>query len=140
MATERRRNLPDMGVVNCRYSLTLDGNKQRLLLRTWEARRPEDAPPDAVPGRINQKVDFPWQPNVWYRFKLCVRVVNGKGILLGKVWPREQPEPREWTITAEDPIPNTEGAAGLYAYATGITATSPGAEAYFDNVKIYPNP
>lgn len=139
MATERRRNLPDMGVINSRYSLTLDGNKQRLLLRTWEARRPEDAPPDAIPGRINQKVDFVWKPNVWYRFKLRVEVVNGKGILRGKVWPRDESEPTEWTITAEDPIPNTEGAAGLYAYATGITASSPGAEAFFDNVRIYPN-
>ncbi|MCS7166869.1 MAG: PQQ-binding-like beta-propeller repeat protein [Gemmatales bacterium] len=139
MATERRRNLPDMGVVNCRYSLTLDGNKQRLLLRTWEARRPEDAPPDAIPGRINAKVDYPWRAGIWYRFKLRVQVVDGKGLLQGKVWPRDQPEPAEWTITAEDPIPNTEGAAALYAYATGITANSPGAEAFFDNVRIYPN-
>ncbi|MCS7160764.1 MAG: PQQ-binding-like beta-propeller repeat protein [Gemmatales bacterium] len=139
MANERRRNLPDMGVINSRYSLTFDGNKQRLLLRTWEARRPEDAPMDAIPGRINAKVDYSWKPGIWYRFKLRVQVVEGKGVLQGKVWPRQEPEPADWTITAEDPVPNTEGAAGLYAYATGITANSPGAEAFFDNVRVYPN-
>ncbi|MER3415004.1 MAG: serine/threonine protein kinase [Gemmataceae bacterium] len=135
-AIMRRRNLPDMGVVNCRYSLTLDGNKQRLLLRTWEARKEENA---EIPGRIHKKLDFPWKPDVWYRFKLKVTIVDGKALCQGKVWPRDQPEPAQWMIEAEDPVPNVQGSPALYAYAMGITERSLGAEAHFDNVRVYPN-
>jgi hypothetical protein len=68
-----------------------------------------------------------------------VAVENGKAICRGKVWQRDQKEPDAWTIQAEDPIPNLEGSPALYAYAMGITASSPGAEAFFDNVKVSPN-
>jgi hypothetical protein len=142
MATEKRRYLPDMGIVNCRYSLTLDGTKQRLLLRTWEARK---APGEEIPGRINAKVDFEWKPNVWYHFKLKVTVHEGRAICQGKVWIRGEKEPENWTIQAEDPIPNREGAPALYAYAYGIppsaeaAARNPGTEVFFDNVRVTPN-
>lgn len=142
MATEKRRYLPDMGIVNCRYSLTLDGTKQRLLLRTWEARK---APGEEIPGRINAKVDFEWKPNVWYHFKLKVTVHEGRAICQGKVWIKGEKEPENWTIQAEDPIPNREGAPALYAYAYGIppsaeaAARNPGTEVFFDNVRVTPN-
>jgi hypothetical protein len=142
MSTEKRRFLADMGVVNCRYTLTLDGSKQRLLLRTWEARK---APGEEIPGRLNAKVDFPWKPTVWYHFKLKVSVDNGKALCQGKVWPRGEKEPEGWTIQVEDPIPNREGSPGLYGYAYGIPPSlesaqrNPGAEVFYDNVKVYSN-
>jgi outer membrane protein assembly factor BamB len=134
MGIEKRRSLPDMGVVNCRYSLTLDGNKQRLLLRTWEARK---APGEEIPGRINAKVDFPWKPSVWYHFKLKVTVDNGKALCQGKVWPRGEKEPESWTIHAEDPVPNREGSPALYGYAAGTVV--PLSEVLYDNLKVTPN-
>jgi hypothetical protein len=142
MGTEKRRFLPDMGVVNSRYTLTLDGSKQRLLLRTWEARK---APGEEIPGRLNAKVDFPWKPNVWYHFKLKVSYDNGKALCQGKVWVKGEKEPEAWTIQVEDPIPNREGSPGLYGYAYGIPPTAeaaarnPGAEVFYDNVKVTSN-
>jgi hypothetical protein len=142
MGTEKRRFLPDMGIVNCRYTLTLDGSKQRLLLRTWEARK---APGEEIPGRLNAKVDYPWKPNVWYHFKLKVSLDNGKALCQGKVWTRGEKEPDAWTIQVEDPIPNRQGCPALYAYAYGIPPTAeaaarnPGAEIFFDNIKVTPN-
>lgn len=144
LGKQKDKFLPDMGVVNCRYSLTLDGNSKtkRLLLRTWEARK---APGEEIPGRINAKVDFPWKPDVWYHFKLKVSVEGDKAILLGKVWPRDEKEPAEWTIKVEDPIPNLEGSPALYGYAYGIPGSveearqHPGAEVYYDNLKVTPN-
>lgn len=142
MGTEKRRFLPDMGIVNSRYTLTLDGSKQRLLLRTWEARK---APGEEIPGRLNAKVDFPWKPNVWYHFKLKVSYDNGKALCQGKLWVRGEKEPDAWTIQVEDPIPNRSGSPALYGYAYGIppsaeaAAKNPGAEVFYDNIKITPN-
>ncbi len=65
---------------------------------------------------------------------------GGKAIARGKVWPRDQEEPKEWTITVEDPTPNTEGAPCLYGFSTGVQGpTKPGTEIWYTNVKITPN-
>ena len=43
-------------------------------------------------------------------------------------------------MTFEDPAPNLEGSPGLHGFATGIGGpTDPGAEIYYDNVKVTPN-
>jgi hypothetical protein len=129
------KNLPDMGLINCRYSLALDGNKQKLFLRSWEARR-----------RVDNTLDFPWKSNTWYRFKFTVTQQSDRAIAKGKVWPRNQPEPSEWTIEIEDPCPNLNGAPALYAFGTGIpppdvqgNPTGIGTEIFFDNVQVVPN-
>ena len=76
---------------------------------------------------------------MWYRLRITATVQGGKGIIKGKVWPRDEKEPDAWTLEAEDPIPNTEGAPLVYGYANGtINAQSPGAEIFYDNVKITP--
>jgi outer membrane protein assembly factor BamB len=121
--------MPDIGVEANRYSLVLNGNAQSLRLVSW----------DALP-RIDKSISFPWKPNAWYRMKLTVEVQGDKAIARGKVWPRDEAEPKEWTVTVEDPCPNREGAPALYANAMGIVdATHPKTEAYFANVKITPN-
>ncbi len=127
MGVRVKRQLPDMGVVANRYFLELQGNRQRLAIVTWRAQ-----------PRIQHTVPFRWEPGRWYRVKFRVDIVNGKGLLRGKAWPKGEPEPEQWMIEFEDPVPHTEGAPGVYGFAPNITAT-PGSPVYFDNVRVYPN-
>lgn len=124
------KSLPDFGIVNCRYVLAFDGNKQQVWLRSWEANR-----------RIDQTKPFAWQSGVWYTFKLRVSQHGDKAVVQAKVWQRGTPEPSAWTLEFEDPCPNRSGAAALYAYATAIPADGKGVgtEVFFQNVKVMPN-
>jgi len=117
-----------MGIVASRYTLMLDGNKQRLRITSWEA----------LP-RLDKTIEWRWQPDVWYRMKLTVDVQGDKAVVRGKVWPRDQQEPAAWTIEVEDPKPNREGSPALYGYATGILENEPGAEIYYDNLRLTRN-
>jgi outer membrane protein assembly factor BamB len=123
-------HLPDMGVINCRYELALDGGKQELWLRTWAANL-----------RINKTIPYKWEAGKWYRFKLEVVQQGDKAVARGKVWLRDQPEPPDWTLVAEDPSPNREGSPGLYTYGRGIPTDGKGVgtEIFFDNLHIVPN-
>jgi hypothetical protein len=124
MGARKGNDLPDVGIVNSRYTLLLDGNKQRLRICSWEA----------LP-RVDHRIDFAWKEGQWYRMKLAV---TPEGVIRGKVWPRDETEPRAWTIEFTDPIPNREGSPALYGYATGILDDGqPGAAAYFDNVSVH---
>ncbi len=113
--------LPDMGIIAQRYTLDIMGESQQLQIRTW--------PPQL---RMAQTTAFAWRPGVWYRVKLCASVEDGKAMLRGKVWPREETEPQEWTITASDEVPNVMGSPGLYGNATN-------AEIFIDNIVVTPN-
>jgi hypothetical protein len=124
-----RGNLPDMGLGAHRYTLMLSGNRQELRIASWET----------TPPRVDQGVPFKWEPEVWYRMKLTVDVRDGKGFVRGKAWPRGKQEPEQWTIQFVDPAPITEGSPALYGYATGILEDAPGAEAFYDNVRVTPN-
>jgi hypothetical protein len=127
--TKPRSDMPDMGLIGNRYTLMLDGNKQRLRLASWEA----------LP-RIDKTVDFPWKPDVWYRMKFTVDVrTDGKALVHGKVWERDQDEPAGWTIELEDPTPNREGSPGIYGYSTGILDQQAGSAIYYDNIRVTPN-
>ena len=75
-----------------------------------------------------------WEPNVWYRLKLAVEVNGGKTMVRGKWWERSKPEPKDWALEVEDPRPNAEGAAALFA-----DARAPEAEIHYDNVVVTPN-
>jgi outer membrane protein assembly factor BamB len=129
LASQVRNNLPDMGLGAHRYTLILSGNRQELRIMCWET----------TPPRVDHGIPFSWQPDVWYRMKLTVDVQGAKGLVRGKVWPRGKPEPDKWTIEFIDPIPNPEGSPALYGYATGILEDAPGAEAFYDNVRVTPN-
>lgn len=124
-----KNELPDMGVDANRYNLVLIGNTQQLRLISW----------DALP-RIDNTIAFPWKPGVWYRMKLSVEVKGDKAVARGKVWPRDQDEPNEWTVEVEDSTPNREGAPALYGNATAVGGPqSPGTEIFYTNVKIAAN-
>ncbi len=113
----------DAGIVNSRYVLEAYERGTKLRVVSW------------VPGpRFAKSIDFNWPEGKWLRMKLKVEIVEEQGKKVGKVyakaWPREEPEPSSWTIEATDPMPNEEGAAGIYAYSTD-------GEVYFDNIKVY---
>lgn len=124
----KNQDMPDAGLVANRYTLMLDGNKQRLRLVSWEA----------LP-RVDRSIDWPWKPRVWYTLKLKVEVKADRALVRGKAWPRDTAEPASWTVEAEDPCPNREGSPALYGYATGFVGDQPGAEIDYDNLSITPN-
>ena len=56
---------------------------------------------------------------------------DAKAVIRGKAWKKGEPEPADWSITVEDPLPVTQGSPGLYTFAP--------VESYFDNVKVMVN-
>ncbi|MEW5974991.1 MAG: PQQ-binding-like beta-propeller repeat protein [Acidobacteriota bacterium] len=121
LATERRRQMGDAGVVAQRYALVLFGNSQKLELQPWQ---PETARTVSKP--------FSWKAGTWYRMKLKVEPsADGHVLARGKVWLTTEAEPEGWMIERVDPIPNRQGSPGLYADAPF--------EVFFDNVRVHPN-
>ena len=119
-ATRTRRRVPDMGLINSGYTLDVMGAHQQIQLRSWTAER-----------RMAVQLPFPWEADRWYRIKLRVDPGERKAVIRGKVWPRESPEPGDWTIVAEDPHPVHQGSPALYAYSP--------TPVHFDNVKVTRN-
>jgi len=118
MGTRNKRRLPDIGLIANRYTLDMQGKHQRLQIRSW-----------ASDLRMAKTIDFSWEMDVWYTMKMRVEIMDDKAIIRGKVWPTGESEPAEWTITAEDPLPNREGSPGIYG-------NSP-ADVYYDNLKVW---
>jgi hypothetical protein len=120
-ATQKRRQQGDGGVIAQRYVLNLYGNSQMLHLEPWQ---PETVRTVTIP--------FAWKPDTWYRMKLQVEnLPDGKVRARGKVWLASEQEPAAWMIERVDPIPNRQGAPGIFGSAL--------AELYFDNLKVYAN-
>ena len=117
MGTKNKRRLPDLGLIANRYTLDMQGRHQRLQIRSW-----------ASDLRMAKTIDFPWETDVWYTMKMMVEIADDKAIIRGKVWRTGESEPAEWTITAEDPLPNREGSPGIYGYSA--------TEIYYDNLKV----
>ena len=120
MSTELGRRRPDIGLINSGYTLDLQGNAQRIQIQSWAAEL-----------RIDQRAAFDWEPNIWYTLKLRVDVDGGLALIRGKVWPRDNPEPAEWTLAAEDPQPIRSGSPGVIAYSP--------IDVYYDNVQVMEN-
>jgi outer membrane protein assembly factor BamB len=119
--TEKRRQRGDAGVIAQRYALVLYGNAQTLNLEPWQ--------PETV-RTVSQA--YAWKPNAWYHMKLSVEnLPDGKVRARGKVWPTGEPEPAAWMIERVDPLPNRQGAPGIFG--NGL------AELYFDNIKVTAN-
>ncbi len=120
-ATQKRRQQGDIGIIAQRYVLTLYGNSQTLHIEPWQ---PEIKRTISMP--------FAWKPDTWYRLKLQVEnLPDGKTRARGKVWLVTETEPAAWMIERIDPIPNRQGAPGIFGNAL--------AEVYFDNLKVYAN-
>jgi outer membrane protein assembly factor BamB len=121
-AAEKARRMPDVGLVSHRYTLDLQGNKQRMMVRTWTSE----------PERFSEEVSFRFDPNVWYRLRFRVEPSeeNGPTRVMAKAWKRDEPEPDAWTIDVVDPIGNSHGSAGIYGFAL--------ADIYYDDWKVLP--
>jgi outer membrane protein assembly factor BamB len=132
--TEVGGKFPDMGVVNGRYTLVLDGkpdaeSKGRTLrLATWDPR-----------GRYSKVVPFNWDKDTWYRAKFEVRPTDKGALAKGKVWKRGEPEPADWTVQYEFAGGNQQGAAAVFGYVSNSSGEAPGSEIYYDNLRTYPN-
>ena len=120
MSTEQGRRRPDIGLINSGYTMDLLGNRQKIQLQSWAAEL-----------RVDEEVDFPWEPNVWYRLQLRVDIEGDRGLVRGKIWRRDEPEPGDWTITAEDPLPVRQGSPGIIGYSP--------IDIFFDNVSVVEN-
>ncbi|QDT02319.1 outer membrane biogenesis protein BamB [Rubripirellula lacrimiformis] len=125
MGSRMSQQLPDIGLTNHGYVLDLMGESQQIQIRTWSAQL-----------RMAETIDFPWKENTWYRMKFRADIESeppaAVAILRGKVWPRDEPEPDEWTITARDESPNLAASPGLYGNAKV-------AELYLDNIEVTAN-
>lgn len=115
-------NLPDMGVVNQRYTLSLEGS-QKLQIRSWVS---------LLEDRFAKTIPFEWEAKTWYTLKFQSENKDGKAVLKGKVWKTSDKEPEAWTIEAEDLLPNTVGSPGLFGKSSD-------AEFYIDNVVVKAN-
>ena len=120
MGSQDGRKLADVGLINSGYTMDLMGNHQRIEIRSW-----------ASALRMVERLDFEWQPDRWYRMKMRVDTGDERALIRGKVWPKGEPEPQEWQITAEDPLPIRQGSPGLYGYSP--------TPVYFDNIKVTSN-
>jgi hypothetical protein len=139
LGTEVRGKMPDMGVVNSRYTLILAGSidpvtlKRQLRVQSWDGKR-----------RIDVGNDFHWDPGAWYTAKLTVVPREKTALISAKVWKKGEKEPEKWTIEFEDPNPNRNGAAALYGYVSNITTLDdgtvlPGSNIFYDNLIITHN-
>ncbi len=113
---------PDMGLINQRYTLDMMA-KGQLQIRSWTPR---------LELRFAKTIPFDWQSYQWYSMKFQSETRDGQAILRGKVWPRGETEPDEWTIEGADATPNVNGSPGLFG-------NSSWSEFYIDNVQVYSN-
>ncbi len=120
-ATRTRRRIPDMGLINSGYTIDLMGAHQQIQIRSWTAER-----------RMSHQLPFQWETDRWYRVKLRVEASGKEAIILGKAWLKEDPEPKNWTISAKDPYPIHRGSPALIG-----NSPSP---VHYDNIKVTQNP
>ena len=122
--------LPDIGLTNHGYVLDLMGESQQLQIRTWSAQNRLSL------GNEASTIPFEWKEDTWYRIKFRVDIESEPpaaiAVLRGKVWPKGEAEPEEWTITATDESPNLNASPGLYGNAKV-------AELYLDNIEVAAN-
>jgi hypothetical protein len=121
MSDGNRRKMSEVGLINHRYAIILKGNDQKLEVSSnFE--------------RLRETVEFRWQPKVWYHLKTRVDVSHdGSGVVRGKAWKKDEPEPDAWTIEVKHKTAHQEGSPGLFGF-------SPQDErVYIDNIKVNAN-
>ena len=75
MLKENKKRRSNVGIVVQVYNLWLRGNNQELMVNSW--------PPHI---RMDKKIKFASEPDVWYRLKLRVDKVDDGCQVRGKVW------------------------------------------------------
>ena len=79
-------------------------------------------------ARFSKEVRYRWGPNIWYHMKVRVDNKAESATIRAKVWERDDPEPAQWNIEAEDLIPHRQGAPGIYGYSS--------ADIFYDNIVL----
>ncbi|MEX2358651.1 MAG: PQQ-binding-like beta-propeller repeat protein [Pirellulaceae bacterium] len=121
MGHETGGQLPEIGVIAQGYQFVLNGNQKNMQVRSWVTQM-----------RMAKEAEFILEPEVWYTMKLKVSNVEDKALVQGKVWKQGDKEPDEWSVEAEDTIPNVDGSPGLFGNATN-------GEIFLDNIMVTPN-
>ncbi|MBM3839790.1 MAG: hypothetical protein FJ398_17830 [Verrucomicrobia bacterium] len=126
MRGDRVLKMSEVGLINQRYMIVLQGNAQKLQVTSNEERL-------CVPAK-EAPSNFRWQPNVWYTLKARVDVAaDGSGVVRAKAWKRGDPEPEAWTLEAPHAHAHRNGSPGLFGFSPQDM------RAYIDNVSVTPN-
>ena len=121
-----KRKMSEVGLICQHYLIVLKGNDQKLEINSNLERL-------RVPA-VDAPSNFKWAANAWYRLKARVDVAaDGSGVVRGKAWKREEPEPAGWTIEVPHAHAHTSGSPGLYGFAPQEMRV------YIDNVLVTPN-
>lgn len=119
MSDGDRRSMSCIGVVNQRYIIMLDGNKQVLCANSNY-------------DRFSHEVRYPWKPKTWYRLKTRVSVASdGSGVVRAKAWPRGDAEPDHWMLEATHPHAHRSGSPGIFGFTPGSKFA-----VYVDNISV----
>lgn len=122
MTDGSRRLMSVVGVVNQRYIIALDGNKQAIEVSSNH-------------DRVKQAAPFTIKPKVWYTLKTRVEVLDdGSGVVKGKAWPRGEEEPAGWVIEAAVPNVHKNGSPGLFGFSPQSRY-----KVYIDAIRVTPN-
>ena len=117
--TEKDGKLPDVGLINSRYTMALQGASQEVRLYSWST---HDKRHQAV-------LPMELRAGIWYTMKIRVEQSGATAVVRGKVWPRGETEPTDWTIQMTDTVPNRHGSPGLFG-------NSKDTEIYLDNISV----
>jgi len=122
MSDGNRRGMSVVGVINQRYIIAMDGNKQAIEVSSNHS-------------RVSVTEPFACTPGTWYTIKsMIVHNGDGSGTVLGKIWPRGEEEPADWTIAVELNHIHTQGSPGIYGFSPQSRH-----RVYVDNVLVTPN-
>ena len=110
------------GLIDSGYTLGLRPGDGQLGIYSWASHD----------YRTQKRIAFEPKPNVWYRLKLRVEQQDGKALVQGKCWLRDQTEPEEWQLEMTDASPQKSGSPGLF----GNTQTT---SFYVDNLSVVAN-
>lgn len=114
--------MPDVGLIGSGYELIIRSKNNKLRLDSWPSND----------YRTMSDVDFQPKADTWYTMKLSVATTKDQATVRGKMWPRGEKEPADWTVKMVDKAPNLHGTPGVFG-------NSPDAEIYLDNLMVTPN-
>lgn len=120
--SDRSGKMPDLGLINSRYTMTVRSSNKQMRLYSWSSHE----------YRTYASVPFDPKPGKWYTMKLQVAATGETALVRGKIWPRSEAEPAAWTSQMVDEAPNLSGSPGLYGNAQE-------AEIFVDNIVVVPN-
>ncbi len=115
--------IPDIGLIAQGYTLQYLGESNEAQIGSWISHDKRS---------FTKLKPFTLDAGKWYTLKLRVQNEGDKALCQAKIWPSGTKEPTDWTIELVDPLPNKQGAPGLFGNATN-------AEIAIDNVSVVPN-